>query len=555
MNNKHYIGRDVRSLEHYDKVGPITGVSILVDENNEYVAGDMTGYVFETTCPYGTQAMANAMLASLQGKVYKGFRATDAILDKDAELGDGITIDGEYAMLAYQEITFGPKHTSEIAAPGESILEHEYPYVGSTQKTINRKIAQVNSKITKTSEEIRLEVSNELDGLSSSIDVKLGSITSTVHGLDGRVTTVEQTASGLTSTVQGLGSSVSSIEQKVDNIKIGVTTKDGVSTIELTGTGITASSAKIDLSGFVTFTGLSGGTTTIDGACIKTGTIDAERLNLTGAITWGDLSSSVKNNIDDAYNMASAAKSTAKDVDDTVSGWVYGNTTYIDGEMLMTGTVTASSLQGGEVILLGSNGREAASFTLTGASSYSGRKLVVDSGAIEIGAEYGDVFISGGGGTYVQLSSEVILGGGDTRPNRNNTWSCGTSAKVWSDVYVYNAPVVTSDLTKKHDISYGLERFDGFFDGLKPMSFVFDENTSGRTHTGLGAQDVEQNLYDHGFTSTDFAGLIKSPKKDGDGNVIDGEYDYALRYGEFIALLIDQVQKLKTRVNELEGKS
>ena len=125
MNNKHYIGRDVRSLEHYDKVGPITGVSILVDENNEYVAGDMTGYVFETTCPYGTQAMANAMLASLQGKVYKGFRATDAILDKDAELGDGITIDGEYAMLAYQEITFGPKHTSEIAAPGYSILEKE----------------------------------------------------------------------------------------------------------------------------------------------------------------------------------------------------------------------------------------------------------------------------------------------------------------------------------------------------------------------------------------------------------------------------------------------
>ena len=233
MNNKHYIGRAVNSLEHYDKIGPITGVSILVDENNEYVAGDMTGYVFETTCPYGTQAMANAMLASLQGKVYKGFRATDAILDKDAELGDGITIDGEYAMLAYQEITFGPKHTSEIAAPGESILEHEYPYVGSTQKTINRKIAQVNSKITKTSEEIRLEVSNELENLSSSIDVKLGSITSTVQGLDGRVTTVEQTASGLTSTVQGLSGSVSTLEQKVDSFTLSVSNGTSSSTIKL----------------------------------------------------------------------------------------------------------------------------------------------------------------------------------------------------------------------------------------------------------------------------------------------------------------------------------
>ena len=283
MNNKHYIGRAVHSLEHYDKVGPITGVSILVDENNEYVAGDMTGYVFETTCPYGTQAMANAMLASLQGKVYKGFRATDAILDKNAELGDGITIDGEYAMLAYQEITFGPKHTSEIAAPGESILEHEYPYVGSTQKTINRKIAQVNSKITKTSEEIRLEVSNELENLSSSIDVKLGSITSTVQGLDGRVTTVEQTATGLTSTVQGLSGSISTLEQKVDSISLSVSNGTNSSTISLTVDGVQVSSKTIQFTGDVVFASdLTDGQTTISGDNILTGTIETARIKLSG---------------------------------------------------------------------------------------------------------------------------------------------------------------------------------------------------------------------------------------------------------------------------------
>ena len=283
MNNKHYIGRAVNSLEHYDKVGPITGVSILVDENNEYVAGDMTGYVFETTCPYGTQAMANAMLASLQGKVYKGFRATDAILDKDAELGDGITIDGEYAMLAYQEITFGPKHTSEIAAPGESILEHEYPYVGSTQKTINRKIAQVNSKITKTSEEIKLEVSNELENLSSSIDVKLGSITSTVQGLDGRVATVEQTATGLTSTVQGLNGQISTLDQKIDSISLSVSNGTNSSTISLTVDGVQVSSKTIRFTGDVVFANdLTDGQTTISGDNILTGTIETARIKLSG---------------------------------------------------------------------------------------------------------------------------------------------------------------------------------------------------------------------------------------------------------------------------------
>lgn len=393
MNNKHYIGRDVRSLEHYDKIGPITGVSILVDENNEYVAGDTTGYVFETTCPYGTQAMANAMLASLQGKVYKGFRATDAILGKDAELGDGITIDGEYAMLAYQEITFGPKHTSEIAAPGESILEHEYPYVGSTQKTINRKIAQVSSRISKTAEEIRLEISNELDGLSSSIDLKLDSITSTIQGLNGKISTLEQTDSeiraeitdqvnglsssidmklgSITSTVQGLGSSVSSIEQKVDSIKIDVTTKDGVSTIELTGTGITASSAAIDLSGFVTFNGLSGGTTTIDGNCIKTGTIDADRINLTGAISWGDLSSSVQDAINNAGDtVPSYIKSTYIDFSRVSSPKIIGNEIITTGHFAVTGDV--GGVAGDMGYMGGANGLDAAGNTTYGVALSNG---------------------------------------------------------------------------------------------------------------------------------------------------------------------------------------
>ena len=403
MNNKHYIGRAVNSLEHYDKVGPITGVSILVDENNEYVAGDMTGYVFETTCPYGTQAMANAMLASLQGKVYKGFRATDAILDKDAELGDGITIDGEYAMLAYQEITFGPKHTSEIAAPGESILEHEYPYVGSTQKTINRKIAQVNSKITKTSEEIRLEVSNELENLSSSIDVKLGSITSTV---------------------QGLGSSVSSIEQKVDSIKIDVTTKDGVSTIELTGTGITASSAKIDLSGFVTFTGLSSGTTTIDGACIKTGTISAERINLTGAITFGDLDTDAQNTINGISNTASSAMSkatSAYNLANSIDIPNYIKSTYIGRTIIKSPTIKGNNMEvyGAYKVLDASDstmgymgaatGMDATGGITTGVALASSATL---SGSGEDGITYattGNYVIATSGGCRMQAGNDSIV--------------------------------------------------------------------------------------------------------------------------------------------------
>ena len=35
MNNKHYVGRQVSSHEWYDEIGPITGVALLLDNNNE----------------------------------------------------------------------------------------------------------------------------------------------------------------------------------------------------------------------------------------------------------------------------------------------------------------------------------------------------------------------------------------------------------------------------------------------------------------------------------------------------------------------------------------
>lgn len=263
MNAKQYVGKRVSSFEEYDSVGPITGIALVIDENNEYLAGDQNGYVLEVECPYGTQAMANNMLASVKGQIYKGYRAENAIMAPQAELGDGVTIAGNYSMLAYRSVEFGPGHMSEIAAPGENELNHEYQYISPTQRKIDRKISEARSSITKTAEEIRLEVA----------------------GVDGRV---------------------SSVKQYVDSITLSVSNGSTSSTIALKAGDTTISSKNITFSGFVTFNGLSGGTTTIDGACIKTGTIDADRLNLTGAITFSDLSSSLYNQVNNSITSSEA---------------------------------------------------------------------------------------------------------------------------------------------------------------------------------------------------------------------------------------------------------
>ena len=323
----------------------------------------------------------------------------------------------------------------------------------------------------------------------------------------------------------------------------------------------------VAVNGLTTFqNGLSNGTTIINGGCIKTGKIDAQYLNLTGAITFGDLASDAVGKIDDAQNAANAAQgtadaaqntandamSTASDANDTVQGFIYKGTTYIDGKKIMTGTVTASTLRGGEIQLLYAEEDIAATFELTGASSYDGSKLAIYSGAIELSASDGNVYISSSR-SYVQLSDDTVTCKGDFVPNSHVGWDLGKAGKMWSTVYAKTCTASGSDRAIKKDINSDLVAYNRFFDLLTPCSYKLIDGTSGRTHLGMISQEVEEALNTCGISSMDFAGFIKSPKTDDEDNVIEGEYDYALRYGEFIPLLIWQVQKLKARVAELEA--
>lgn len=189
-SNVFDVGRQVSSVELYDEIGPITGVALIVDDENEYRSGNDSGYVMEVTCPYGTQKMANDILARISGNVYRGYRAQAAVLEPFAQLGDGIIVDGTESFLAYRRVNFGPGFMSEIAAPGESAIIHEYGYKAPAQQDTDRKLAKVYSTISKTSEEIRLEVVNEVDGMRSLIDQKMDSISlsvSSTTGADGEV--------------------------------------------------------------------------------------------------------------------------------------------------------------------------------------------------------------------------------------------------------------------------------------------------------------------------------------------------------------------------------
>lgn len=399
------------------------------------------------------------------------------------------------------------------------------------------------ASLTITAEQL-ISRMTDAEGNISVLQQTADSLTSRISDTEGNVSVLQQTAQALSTQISNAEGDISRLTQTVNGFTLSVSNGETSSVIRLMSGSAEISSQTIQMNGLVTFTGLANGTTTINGSCIKTGLIDAAYLNLTGAITFSDLSTSVQNDIDDALNTAQTAQS-------TVDRWVYPGTTYIDGTRIMTGTVSASTLEGGEINLLNASGQTAGIIELTGASSYGGQKVVLRSGAIELNSQAGDVYIrSGSYGTYIQLRDDVFIGQGDLAPHSSGAQSCGTSARRWSAVYADSSEITTSDRNRKNNISYDLSAYDVLFQALKPCSFRYNNGESGRTHLGLISQDVEEAMEAAGLTSLDFAGFVKSPDKEAEGG-----YVYSLRYEEFISLCILEIQRLDQRVRELEEKA
>lgn len=149
----------------------------------------------------------------------------------------------------------------------------------------------------------------------------------------------------------------------------------------------------------------------------------------------------------------------------------------------------------------------------------------------------------------------------------------GTTTIQGKTVKLQSGSVVSSDKNLKKDFVKLDDNYDKFFDNLNPLGFKYIMGSSDRTHCGFIAQEVENSLINSGLTTKDFAGIVvndisnyvRETTEDKDGNIIDVpnseinylldkniNKEYNLRYEEFIAIAIDQIQKLKKRVDTLE---
>ena len=138
------------------------------------------------------------------------------------------------------------------------------------------------------------------------------------------------------------------------------------------------------------------------------------------------------------------------------------------------------------------------------------------------------VSITGSSGTYIRISGK----NGDLI----GTWKLNS------------ATISTSDQNAKNSILPQQEIYSKLFDKLNPVTFKYNDGTSGRTHFGFIAQEVEQAVLDVGLTTQEFAPVCYEYNESGE------KIEYGLRYEELVSMSIYEIQKLKQRIAELETK-
>lgn len=158
MADKINLLNRVASIDVAPEFAAYSKVIIYVDDDTAIVVGDDSGRTLEVTNPFGTQAMAQRMLASLRGYQYQPLYATSALLDPAAEIGDGVSIKNIYGGIYQRTRTFNQLMAADIAAPHEEEINHEYKYVSPQERRYKREMGDVRATLSIESDRITAEV-------------------------------------------------------------------------------------------------------------------------------------------------------------------------------------------------------------------------------------------------------------------------------------------------------------------------------------------------------------------------------------------------------------
>lgn len=184
MSNKYDLGMKVKSFKSAPQYAEISKVVVIVSEDVEYSAGTDSGRTLTLNCPWGTQAVADNILKTVAGYRYQPFSVSGATLNPAAELADGVTVGNVYGGIYSMDIGFGPNPSSDISAPYEEEVDHEFPYTSKQERTTTRRLRQLTSELRVQAGIISAEVEerkSDVDSIKGTLAVQAGEISAKVE--------------------------------------------------------------------------------------------------------------------------------------------------------------------------------------------------------------------------------------------------------------------------------------------------------------------------------------------------------------------------------------
>ena len=184
------VGKQIADMDVSPQFQPYSGVEIITGENTSVFAGNRSGRVLTITNEWGTKTQAQNILASLTatGFQYQPYSATGAILNPAAEIGDGITANDLYSGIYKLTKNFSPLMVSDVEAPQDEEVDHEFPYEPAQDRVYKREIGEAKAQIKINQDSIEAEVirASSAEGtLSSRITQNATSISAKVSQTGG----------------------------------------------------------------------------------------------------------------------------------------------------------------------------------------------------------------------------------------------------------------------------------------------------------------------------------------------------------------------------------
>ena len=234
------------------------------------------------------------------------------------------------------------------------------------------------------------------EGKADNAVTKTTELSATVDGISSTVTQVQSDLSAAEGNIATNTSSITQLSDEID-LKVSKTDYTGeeiVSKINLAPDNIVISSPHIDLSGTVTVSSLADGTTTIDGACIKTGSVSANR------ISGGELSG-VSLNIADKFLVSNSGVMTCTDAN------LGGTLNAVSGtftNLVTTGSIKSSD-SGGFGIEFSSSGDGFVGNRKSG-STFAGMQYISSADQLILTNSGNTVSFVGSGVSFIQMSGD-----------------------------------------------------------------------------------------------------------------------------------------------------